>query len=133
MFHTPPRVVALKNVEDELSALPKQHAPANTPPSALLRACTLTLVVLCDRYEEPEALESLIAEIVSSNPARVILIARNDPNAETGLETRVSAYEQGASGERRLVGEEIVFFPHGAQYDSLASAVLGLRVSGLPL
>ena len=132
LLHPPLRVVPLKNVEDELGALRKQGLAANHAPTALLRACTLTLVVLCDKHEDPVDLERLIAEIVESNPARVILIAQHDPNADAWLETRVSTYTARSGNPARLVGEEIAFYPRGAQYESLPSAVLALRVSGLP-
>ena len=132
ILHPAPRVVPLKKVEDELSALRNQGLSANAAPSALLRACTLTLVVLCDKNEDPIALEPLIAEIVESNPARVILIAEHDPDAEAWLETRVSTYTTSSGNPPRLIGEEIAFYPRGAQYESLPSAILALRVSGLP-
>lgn len=129
MFHPPPHVVPLKKVEDELSALRTSTSADNVPS---LRACTLTLVVLCDKNEDPADLEALVAQIVESHPARVILIAQHDPEAGAWLETRVSSYLSGNGGLRRLLGEEIMFYPRGTQYDSLPSAILGLRVSGLP-
>ncbi len=132
ILHPAPRVVSLKTVEDELSALRKQGQSANASPSAVLRACTLTLVVLCDKNEDPIALEPLIAKIVESNPARVILIAEHDADAEAWLETRVSTYTTSTGNPPRLIGEEIAFYPRGAQYESLPSAILALRVSGLP-
>lgn len=132
VLHLPPRVVTLKKVEDELGALRKEGLPEDAAPSAVIRACTLTLVVLCDRNEDPTDLEPLISQIVESNPARVILIAQNESQAEAGLETRVSTYTLANELPRRLVGEEIAFYPRGAQYNLLPSAVLGLRVSGLP-
>ncbi len=132
MLHLPPRVVPLKQVEEELGALREMEAPGDALPSAALRACTLTLVVLCDKNEDPTDLAPLMAQIVNSHPARVILIAQHDPDADAWLETRVSTYTSRADDPSRLVGEEIIFYPRGAQYDSLPSAVLSLRVSGLP-
>ncbi|MBI4673777.1 MAG: glucose-6-phosphate dehydrogenase assembly protein OpcA [Chloroflexi bacterium] len=128
--HTPTRVVDLRRVEQELSAL-RQTGMVNGMP--VLRACTLTLVVLCEPGQDPTDLASLIAEIVASNPARVILIAAHEPNADPWIEARISLYRDANSGAARNVGEEIDFYPRGAQYASLPSAVLGLRVSGLPL
>lgn len=132
ILHPSPRVVPLQNVENELSALRKEGAAHDTAPSAVLRACTLTLVVLCDQNEEPSELEELISQIVESHPARVILIAQHDPDAEAWIETRVSTYAVTTGTPRRLIGEEVSFYPRGAQYKSLPSAILGLRVSGLP-
>ncbi|HZQ08201.1 MAG TPA: glucose-6-phosphate dehydrogenase assembly protein OpcA [Anaerolineae bacterium] len=132
IIHTPPHVVTLKNVEDELTALRKADAAGVGANAPMLRACTLTLVVLCDKNEEPLDLEPLIAQIVYSNPARVILIAQVQPEGDAALETRASAYLTGGTN-RRLVGEQIAFFPRGGQYGALPSAVLSLRVSGLPL
>jgi glucose-6-phosphate dehydrogenase assembly protein OpcA len=132
VFHLPPRIVPLKEVENDLSDLRKEGVPADAPLSALLRACTLTLVVLCDRNEDPADLEALVEQIVVSHPARVILIAPHDPDAESWLETRISTYTVSGGTLRRLVGEEIALYSRGAQYDLLPSAVLALRVSGLP-
>lgn len=132
LYHLPPRIVSLVQVEDELGALRKVNAPSDAPMSALLRACTLTLVVLCDKNEDPADLEPLVAQIVASHPARVILIGTHDPDAEAWLETRISTYTATGGSTPRLVGEEIAFYPRGAQYESLPSAILGLRVSGLP-
>lgn len=130
VIHSDVRTVDLKRVEKELAELHQANLPGNLP---VMRACTLTLVVLCDPDKDPADLAPLIGQIVASNPARVILIASHNPQAEPWLETRISCYHTNATGTLRNVGEEIDFYPRGAQYDSLPSAVLGLRVSGLPL
>lgn len=132
ILHLPPRVVPLKNVEDELGSLRRGGASGQAPSGGQLRTSTMTLVVLCDVNEDPADLESLVSQIVESHPARVILIAQHDPKAESSLETRVSIYTTGSGSPTRLVGEEVVFYPRGAQYDVLPSAVLALRVSGMP-
>lgn len=128
MTHTPAQKVDLRRVEQELSALRQQETAGGMP---VLRACTLTLVVFCGTGQDPANLETLIAQVVSSNPARVILITAPQPG-EPWIETQISCYHFGQGAGRRQVGEEIDFYPRGAQYDSLPSAVLGLRVSGLP-
>lgn len=132
LYHLPPRIVPLTQVEVGLTALRKEVVPADARVSALMRACTLTLVVLCDKNEDPADLEPLVAQIVTSHPARVLLIADHDPDAEPWLETRISTYSAIGGSVPRLVGEEVAFYPRGAQYESLPSAILGLRVSGLP-
>lgn len=133
IVHSKPEIVTLKRVEDELSALRKAEANVGLSGAPLLRACTLTLVVLCDPSEDPEDLEGLISQVVSSNPARVIAIAQPGSQGEPALETRVSAYQTSDRETPRLVGEEIAFYPRGKEYGVLPSAVLSLRVSGLPL
>lgn len=132
ILHLPPRVVPLKRVEDELGALRKEGLSDNRAMTAVMRACTMTLVVLCDKNEDPADLEPLVSELVESHPARVILIAQNDASGEAALETRISSYSTATGTPHRLVGEEIAFYPHGTQYLLLPSAVLALRVSGLP-
>lgn len=132
VIHIEPKPVEMTHVEGALAALRKEGAALGREGSPILRACTLTLVVLCDRNEEPKALESLCCHIVTSNPARLILIAQGDAQATPGLETQISAYYTAREGVKRLIGEEIIFYPHGAPYDVLSSAVLALRVSGLP-
>lgn len=133
ILHLAPRAVALKKVEDELGALRKEGLAADAPASAVLRACTLTLVVFCAKNEAPLHLEPLISQIVESHPARVLLVAQHDPQGQAALETYVSTYSATGGTPRRLVGEEVCFYPRGEQYESLPSAVLALRVSGLPL
>lgn len=132
ILHLPPRVVPLKRVEDELSILREEGLGENVEGAALLRACTLTLVVLCDKNEDPSDLSPLVTELVESHPARVILLAQNEPKGQGAIETRISSYTAATSFPRRLVGEEIAFYPRGAQSELLPSAVLALRVSGLP-
>ncbi|MCC7164956.1 MAG: glucose-6-phosphate dehydrogenase assembly protein OpcA [Anaerolineae bacterium] len=144
ILHPMPRVVPLRNIEHELGKL-RQEAMAGIPvasgtgkvaesaTAASLRACTLTLVVLCDRNEDPTDMTELLAEIVESHPARIILIAQHDPKAEAWVETRISSYTVTRGATPRFVGEEVAFYPRGERYDSLPSAVLALRVSGLPL
>ncbi len=126
--HSPVSVVDLKRIESELSALRRQGMSGSMP---MVHACTLTLVVFCDPEETPDDLEPLMADIVSANPARVILVAART-KGDPWLETRISCYHFEHSATPRSVGEQIEFYPRGAQYDSLPSAILGLRVSGLP-
>jgi glucose-6-phosphate dehydrogenase assembly protein OpcA len=132
LVHSKPRVVALSAVEDELISMRNEGEAADAAPSAVLRACTITLVVLCDRDKDPEALEELVTQVVQSHPARVILIAHPDLEREPSLETRISTYQLGSKSLARLVGEEIAFYPCGSFYDALPSAILALRVSALP-
>lgn len=145
ILHPAPRVVPLKDVESELGNLrttavagmetvsTATGAPQDAASVAGLRACTLTLVVLCDVNEKPSDMTDLISEIVESHPARVVLLAQNDPQGESWLETQVSSYMVTGGAVPQLVGEEVAFYPRGEQYNSLPSAVLALRVSGLPL
>lgn len=138
ILHPEPRVVSLENVEDEFGILRKEAlfggaSAAENGSAAGLRACTLTLVVLCDKHEFPPDMSEMISQIVESHPARVILVAQHDPARESSVETRVSSYTVMRSTPPRLVGEEVAFYPHGEQYKFLPSAVLALRVSGLPL
>lgn len=128
--HIPSRVVDLRRVEQELSALRQADTVNGTP---VMRACTLTLVVFCEPGRDPADLAPLIAEIVASNPARAILIAPHQPEGAAWIETRISLYRLANAVVPRCVGEEIDFYSRGAQYESLPSAVMGLRVSGLPL
>jgi glucose-6-phosphate dehydrogenase assembly protein OpcA len=132
VIHTPPRTVMVKAVEDELAALRKEELGRAEGGTPVLRACTLTLVILCDVGEEPEMLDSLVSYIVTSNPARVILIAPVEPEGEASLETHISTYHVRRDGHQRLVGEEIIFYPRGPKQEVLPSAILALRVSGLP-
>ena len=81
----------------------------------------------------PPDMADMISQIVESHPARIILVAQHDPRAESWVETRVSSYTVTRSMPPRLVGEEVAFYPRGEQYNFLPSAVLALRVSGLPL
>ena len=95
------------------------------------RASTLTLAVLCDINDTPASLSNLIGHIVSLTPARVILIVQS-VDAPAQFETWISTFTApGAIGERML-GEQITFFARPRQYEGLNSAVLSLRMSGLP-
>lgn len=132
IMHLAPRVVPLKRIEDELGALRKEGLSGNETGTPLLRACTMTFLVFCDKNEDPTDLEPLVAQIVNSHPARLILVAQQAGANEPNLEARVSTYTTSVGSPPRLVGEEIAFYPHGTEYKLLPSAVLALRVSGLP-
>lgn len=133
IIHSPPHMVKLNAVEDELSALSKVGATGNAPNTPIMRACTLTLVIKCDAGEDPEVLEPLIGQVVASNPARVILIASENEEPRDELEARISVYQTEGYNDNRLVGEEIDFYPRDPKQELLPSAILSLRVSGLPL
>lgn len=131
IIQTPPKRVELARVEDELAVLWKEHTPSANLSSPIPRASTLTLAVLCDINDTPASLSNLIGHIVSLTPARVILIVQS-VDAPAEFETWISTFTApGAIGERML-GEQITFYARPRKYEGLNSAVLSLRMSGLP-
>lgn len=132
LVHTPPRVVALDAVEDELTDLMRDPTSDPAMPTLIPRVCTITMVIICAPGEEPESLEPLVSRVVLSNPGRIILVAPNPGEEQSDVETRVSAYHSNRAEGLRVVGDEIEVRASGERYKLVPSAVLGLRVTGVP-
>src|SRR4051812_49384060 len=92
IVHFKPREVALGRIEDALSKLRNEGMARDGSPTPVLRATTMTLLVLCDKNEDPTDLEQLVVQIVQSHPARVILVAQQDVKGDAAIEAQVSSY-----------------------------------------
>ena len=99
----------------------------------VLRACSMTLVVLADESDDEQAIGETLAALMPEHPARTILI-RLRPAAERTLTERVYSQCWMPFGQRRQICcEQIEITASDSALDDLASVVLPLAVADLPL
>jgi glucose-6-phosphate dehydrogenase assembly protein OpcA len=101
--------------------------------AGVLRACTMTLLVLAEEGDDPMALGETIAALMPEHPARSIVV-RLTGTASMGLEQRVYAQCWKPFGQRRQICcEQIEIKAADAALSGLPSLVLPLAAADLPL
>ena len=129
-----PRPVDVSNLEGELSALWRTAAEGPTAEGAVTRACTLTLLIYVESDEAAYEVTNLVAEVTRQNPCRAIIMMLEPEASSSGLEAWVSAHcHLPVAGEKQVCSEQITIRARGEAEQGLASVVLPLTVSGLPI
>ena len=101
--------------------------------AGVLRACTLTLVVLAEASDDATALGETIAALMPEHPARTIVV-RLSGAGEPALAERVYAQCWMPFGERRQICcEQIEITVSDAALADLPSVVLPLKAPDLPV
>ncbi|MGP8246685.1 MAG: glucose-6-phosphate dehydrogenase assembly protein OpcA [Bryobacteraceae bacterium] len=99
----------------------------------VLRACTLTLVVMAEEGDDAVALGETVAALMPEHPARTIMI-RLRGAGERRLSERVYAQCWMPFGQRRQICcEQVEITASDAALDDLASVMLPLEVPDLPV
>jgi glucose-6-phosphate dehydrogenase assembly protein OpcA len=99
----------------------------------VLRACSLTLVVVTEESDDAMALGETVAALMPEHPARTILI-RMRPGAARMLSQHVYAQCWMPFGQRRQICcEQVEITAADASLEDLTSIVLPLEVPDLPL
>lgn len=121
----------LKQLADLWVAEGKQGEDGTS--QGVLRACTMTLVVLADESEDVSNLGETLAALMPEHPARAIVI-RLRAEGERTLSERVFAQCWMPFGQRRQICcEQVEIMASDAALPDLPSVVLPLAVSDLPL
>jgi len=77
---------------------------------------------------------NLVAEVTRQNPCRAIIMILEPEAASSGLEAWVSAHcHLPVAGEKQVCSEQVTIRAPGEAVQGLASVVLPLTVSGLPI
>jgi glucose-6-phosphate dehydrogenase assembly protein OpcA len=120
-------------IEQELAALwMAAQGPENGEP-AVMRASALNLVVPCAGHVVEEA-RAVVAELVSTHPARVLLLVSEPGPAAVPMTASVSAFCHRLGTEPRQVCCELITLrARGRAEEHLADAVLALLVPDLPV
>jgi glucose-6-phosphate dehydrogenase assembly protein OpcA len=101
--------------------------------AGVLRACTMTLVVLTGDDDDPAALTDTIATLMPEHPSRTGVV-RFDAAAAREMEARVSVQCWTAFGQRRhICCEQIEISASAAQMRDVAALLLPLVASDLPV
>ena len=99
----------------------------------VLRACSLTLVVVAEESDDPMALGETVAALMPEHPARTILIRLRSGGGRT-LSERVYAQCWMPFGQRRQICcEQVEITASDAALDDLSSVILPLLVPDLPV
>ena len=99
----------------------------------VLRACTMTLVVLASGDDDAQAIGETIARLMPEHPSRAILV-RLTTSRERSLDARVFAQCWTPFGERRhICAEQIEIVSAEAALEDVPSVVLPLTVADLPV
>jgi glucose-6-phosphate dehydrogenase assembly protein OpcA len=129
-----PRPADVADLEAELSALWRSAAEDPAAKNAVTRACTLTLLIYVESNEAADEVNNLVAEVTRQNPCRAIIMMLEPEASPSGLEAWVSAHcHLPVAGEKQVCSEQITIRARGEAGQGLASVVLPLTVSGLPI
>lgn len=100
--------------------------------AGVLRACTMTLIVLADEAEDPAAWAETVAALMPEHPARTVHI-RVCPDRDRALSERVYAQCWLPFGQRRQICcEQVEISVNRDALGDLPSVVLPLAVADLP-
>jgi glucose-6-phosphate dehydrogenase assembly protein OpcA len=127
--------VDIAKIERELKELWQQVGEKEVATGqSVTRACAINLVMYCEDDDAETAASTLLDEITIHHPCRAILaICR--PAKEANLEAWVSArcHITDAKNRKQICCEQITVRAEGTGQDTLASVVLPLLVSDLPV
>ena len=126
---TPDRI--LKDLSDLWVSLGKESKSGEG--AGVLRACTMTLVVLADRGDDPAALGETLAALMPEHPARTILV-RLVGQSDAGLGARVySQCWKPFAGRQQICAEQIEITAPDEELRNLATLVAALAAPDLPV
>ena len=94
----------------------------------------LTLLIYVESDEAADEVNNLVAEVTRQNPCRAIIMMLEPEASPSGLEAWISAHcHLPVAGEKQVCSEQITLRARGEAGQGLASVVLPLTVSGLPI
>ncbi len=129
-----PRPANMAEIEAGLSAMWRSAAEASGTESAVMRASALTLLVYVDCQKAAQEVSSMLAEVTQQNPCRAVVMVMDPKGSPPGLMASISAHcHMPLEGERQICSEQITLNARGETGPELASVVLPLTLSGLPI
>jgi glucose-6-phosphate dehydrogenase assembly protein OpcA len=110
-----------------------QAESAGAPGASVLRACTMTLIVMGEASEDTSAIGETMAALMPEHPARTVLV-RLCGREERTLSERVYAQCWMPFGQRRQICcEQVEITAADAALPDLPSVILPLAVADLPV
>ena len=123
--------VAPDRILKDLSTLWVDLAKESEQGAGVLRACTMTLLVLAGEEDDPQEIGEIIAGVMPEHPSRAILV-RVTAGGERSLEARVFSQCWKPFGERRQIcAEQIEITSAEAALGDVPSVVLPLIVGAV--
>jgi glucose-6-phosphate dehydrogenase assembly protein OpcA len=129
-----PQPANVAEIEAGLSAMWRSAAEGVASGSAVTRATALTLLVCVDHEDAAREVSNLVADVTRQNPCRAIVMLMEPQASPAGLTATLSAHcHMPAAGGKQICSEQITLRARGQTGPELASVVLPLTVSGLPV
>jgi glucose-6-phosphate dehydrogenase assembly protein OpcA len=129
-----PRPANVGEIEAELSAMWRSPAEASGAETPVTHASALTLLVYVDCEKSAQEVSNMLAEVTQQNPCRAVVMVMDPKGSPPVLMASVSAHcHMPAEGERQICSEQITLNAQGETGPELASVVLPLTLSGLPI
>ena len=129
-----PRPANVVEIEAGLAAMWRSAAEAAGNESAVTRASALTLLVYVDCQEAAREVSNMLAEVTRQNPCRSVVMVMEPRGSPPGLMASISAHcHMPMEGDKQICCEQITLNARGETGPELASVVLPLTVSGLPI
>jgi glucose-6-phosphate dehydrogenase assembly protein OpcA len=101
--------------------------------AGVLRACTMTLIVLAEQSDDAQAIGEIIARLMPEHPSRAIVI-RVTPSTDRAIEARVFSQCWTSFGERRhICAERIEIITSAVALPEIPALLLPLTVPDLPV
>lgn len=129
-----PRPVDVREIEAALSTMWRSVAGSPGADGVATRASALTLLVYTEDKDSVGEVSEMLAEVSGQNPCRAVVMVMDPKGSPAGLTASISAYcHLPAGGGRQFCSEQITLLARGETGPELASVVLPLTVSGLPI
>lgn len=108
-------------------------APSESNQSGVLRACSMTMLVVADETDDPQGIGETLAQLMKEHPSRAIVIRLRN-SSEPWLASRVSAQCWKPFGRRQhICCEQIEITASDVSLPDLPAVVLSLVVADLPV
>jgi glucose-6-phosphate dehydrogenase assembly protein OpcA len=125
-----PTPVALRDVERELSR--RQRAVQGPGDNPVVRACMSNLIIYCDRMELADTLADAVPDIVTTHPARVLLLVAESGPGDEAVRAGVCVRGHVVDPGRWVISEQVTLHARGHGVEGLPSAVRALIIGDLP-
>jgi glucose-6-phosphate dehydrogenase assembly protein OpcA len=107
---------------------------ASTDEQAVMRACSMNLVVVCGEDERDlTRTTELIAKIARTAPGRALVVSRSGTSDFEGLEVYVSAHCHRGPGGAQVCSEQVTIETGDSGEDLVPGTVLQLLVEDMPV
>ncbi len=129
-----PRPANVGEIEVGLSAMWRSAPEASGAETSVTHASALTLLVYVDCQKAAQEVSNMLAEVTQQNPCRAVVMVMDPKGSPPGVTASISAHcHMSVDGDNQICSEQITLNARGETGSELASVVLPLTVSGLPI
>jgi len=129
-----PRPANVGEIEVGLSAMWRSAPQASGAETSVTHASALTLLVYVDCQKAAQEVSNMLAEVTQQNPCRAVVMVMDPKGSPPGVTASISAHcHMSVDGDKQICSEQITLNARGETGPELASVVLPLTLSGLPI